>query len=430
MSFVFHIPLVCFGIAFPAIVLFTEGLWLRTGDATYKALAKRWSKVMMIFFAVGVVSGTILSFEFGILWPDFMATFGNVFGLAFGLEGFSFFVEAIFIAIYVYGWDRLPRRAHFASGIPIVIAGFVGSMMVIAVNGWMNNPVGFQMVNGVATDIRPWQALFNSYLWHELAHMYLAGYMVVGFIVAAVYAVAYMKGDRSRYVRAGLIIPLTVASLAAPVQVLVGDWAGRAVAEQQPLKLAAMEGLGHTEKGAPLTLGGLYDASTGKVKYGISVPNGLSLLATHDPNSTVRGLDSVPREDRPGPINTVRYAFATMVTIGTLLALLGVFYAAVWWRRARLPRGRWFYRAVVVAAPASVLALISGWIVTEVGRQPWIVYDVMRVKDAVTTAGGLPLVFAGVAAIYLSMTAIVVWLTRNLSRQPRPSDAVVVGEPA
>lgn len=210
----------------------------------------------------------------------------------------------------------------------------------------------------------------------------------------------------------------------------MGDWAGRAVAEQQPLKLAAMEGLGQTEKGARLTLGGIYDARTGKIKYGIAVPKALSLLATHNPNSTVRGLDTVPRKDQPGPINTVRYAFATMVTIGTLLALLGIFYAAVWWRRGRLPRSRWFYRAVIVAAPASVLALISGWIVTEVGRQPWIVYEVMRVEDAVTAAGGLPWVFAGVAAIYLSMTAIIVWLTRRLSQQPRPSEAAGAGEPA
>ncbi|MGB0873422.1 MAG: cytochrome ubiquinol oxidase subunit I [Solirubrobacterales bacterium] len=415
MSLTFHIPLVCFGIAFPAIVLFTEGLWLRTGDETYKRLAKRWSKVMMIFFAVGVVSGTILSFEFGILWPDFMATFGDVFGLAFGLEGFSFFIEAIFIAIYVYGWDRLPRKVHFMTGIPIVITGITGSMMVIAVNGWMNNPVGFDIINGAVTNIQPWKALFNDYFWHELVHMYLAGYMVVGFIVASVYAVAFLRGDRSRYVRAGMIIPLTAAALVAPVQLFVGDWAGREVAKHQPLKLAAFEGLGQTTKGAPFTFGGLYDADTGEIKGGIAVPDMLSLLAYHSPNATVEGLNSVPRDDQPGAVNVVRYSFHAMVGIGSLLALLGAFYLAVWWRYKRLPTTRWFYRAVVLAGPAAVTALICGWIVTEVGRQPWIVYEVMRVSDAVTDAGGLRTMFFAALLVYIALGATVVWLLRRLT---------------
>ena len=212
-----HIPLVCFGIAFPAIVLFMEGLHLRTGDPTYLALAKRWSKVMLILFAVGVVTGTILSFELGLLWPRWMAEFGDVFGLGFALEGVSFFIEAIFIAIYVYGWDRLSPRAHLLSGVPIVITGLTGSMMVIAVNSWMNNPTGFEMRNGEATNVEPFAALFNDNLWHELVHMYLAGFIVSGFIVAGVYAFAMLRGRRDRYHRAGLIVPLTFACLAAPV---------------------------------------------------------------------------------------------------------------------------------------------------------------------------------------------------------------------
>lgn len=426
MSLIFHIPLVCFGIAFPAIVLFTEGLWLRTGNEVYRQLARRWSKVMLIFFAVGVVSGTILSFEFGILWPDFMATFGDVFGLAFGLEGFSFFLEAIFITIYVYGWDRLPRKVHFLTGIPIVITGITGSMMVIAVNGWMNNPVGFDLVNGAVTNIRPWEALFNSYFWHELVHMYIAGYMVVGFIVASVYAVAMLRGDRSKYVRAGLIIPLTVAALFAPVQLFVGDWAGREVADHQPLKLAAFEGLGKTEAGAPFTIGGLYNSDTGEIDGGIPIPDMLSLLAYHDPNATVVGLDSVPRDDQPGAVNTVRFSFHAMVGIGTMLAMLGAFYLAVWWRHKRLPRSPWFYRAVVAAGPLAVVALICGWIVTEVGRQPWIVYEVMRVSDAVTSAGGIKAMFFGALFVYIALGATVVWLIRRLTgRDDGPTKEII-----
>jgi cytochrome d ubiquinol oxidase subunit I len=421
-----HIPLVCFGVAFPAMVLFVEGLWLRTGDQTYRALAKRWSKVMLILFAVGVVTGTILSFELGLLWPNFMATFGEVFGLGFSLEGFSFFVEAIFIAIYVYGWDRLPPKAHLLTGVPIAIAGMTGSLFVLSVNGWMNQPTGFEIVDGQVTNVEPWKALFNDFLAHELTHMYLAAYMVAGFIVASVYATAWLRGNRSRYVRTGLIVPLSFAALAAPVQVIVGDWAARDVTANQPVKLATFEGLGTTTAGAPFHIGGWFDESTGEVKAGIKIPKLLSVLAEHDPNATVVGLDSVPPEDRPGPVNTVRFAFQTMVGIGTLLALLGIFYAAVWWRHRRLPRSVWFFRLVVAAGPLALVALISGWITTEVGRQPWIVYEVMRVEDAVTDAGGLPVAYAGALAVYLSLAAIVVWLLRRLAR--RPPEVEVPGE--
>src|SRR5215216_1031317 len=299
LSLAVHIPIVCFGIAFPAMFLFVHGLYLRTGGPHYKALAKRWSKVALIIFAIGVVTGTILSFEFGLLWPDFMASFGEVFGLAFGLEGISFFLEAIFIAIYVYGWDRLPRRTHVLTGVPIVITGATGSFTVIAVNGWMNNPQGFDVVDGRVVNPRPFEALLNDNLWHELVHMYLAGYIVAGFLVAGVYAAAHLRGRRDAYHRTGLVVALSFAALAAPAQVIVGDWAGRTVAEKQPVKLASLEGLPQTESGAPFTLGGFYDADKGEVKYGIEVPRLLSILATHDPDGTVEGLDTVPPDDRP-----------------------------------------------------------------------------------------------------------------------------------
>jgi cytochrome d ubiquinol oxidase subunit I len=417
LSLAVHIPIVCFGIAFPAMILFVEGLYLRTGDLAYKALAKRWSKVALILFAVGVVTGTILSFEFGLLWPDFMATFGEVFGIAFGLEGISFFVEAIFIAIYVYGWDRLSRRAHFLTGVPIVISGFAGSLNVIAVNGWMNNPEGFDVVDGRVVDPQPWDALFNQNMWHELIHMYLAGYIVAGFIVAGVYASAWLKGRRDRYHRTGLVVTLAFASLAAPAQVVVGDWAGRTVAETQPVKLAAFEGLTNTQQGAPFTIGGFYDEATGEVDWGIEIPKLLSLLAHHDPNAEVVGLDSVPPEDRP-PVNVVRFAFQTMVAIGTGLALLGTLFVVTWLRKRRLPRSPWFFRAVMVAGPAALVALISGWITTEVGRQPWVVYEVMRTEQAVTAADGLEVGYVFLVCVYLALGAAVAWLLRRLTRRP------------
>jgi cytochrome bd ubiquinol oxidase subunit I len=416
LSFMVHIPLVAFGIAFPVMVLFAEGLHMRTGDPLYRVLAKRWSKVMVALFAVGVITGTILSFEMGLLWPNFTATFGSVFGLGFAIEGFSFFVEAIFIGIYVYGWDRLSPRAHFASGIPVVIAGFTGSLMVVAVNAWMNHPSGFRLVGGHAVDVHPLKALFaNTYLWHELVHMYIAGYIVTGFLVAGAYAVGRMRGRWGRYERTALLIPLSIAALASPVQVLVGDWAARDVATTQPIKLAALEGLGQTQSGAPVHILGWY--TDGQVKYGIPIPKALSLLAFHNPNATVKGLDSVPPSRRP-PVNVVRVAFQTMVGIGTAIALLGVWFLVVRVRRRRLPESAWFYRAVALAGPLSVVAMIAGWVTTEVGRQPWVVYGVMLTSQAVTGARGIPVAYGTLALIYAGVAVGVAWVLRRLARAP------------
>src|SRR5215208_6661284 len=416
LSFAVHIPLVCFGVAFPAMVLFAEWLYLRTGDQLYRTIARRWARVMVALFAVGVITGTILSFEMGLLWPNFTATFGDVFGLGFAVEGFSFFIEAIFIGIYVYGWDRLSPRAHFASGIPIVISGFTGSLMVISVNAWMNHPGGFTMRAGRAVDVHTFSALFgNPYLWHELVHMYIAAYIVAGFLVAGAYSYARLRGRFGRYERTALAIPLTIAALASPVQVLVGDWAARDVATHQPVKLAAIEGLAKTTRGAPEHLGGWY--VDGEVKYGLRVPKMLSLLAFHDPDARVRGLDAVPPTDQP-PVNVVRVAFQTMVGIGTMLAILGILTVVVRVRRRRLPTQRAYYAAVAAAGPLSVVALVAGWVTTELGRQPWIVYGVMRTSDAVTGAGVIPVSYAGLCALYVAVGAATVWILRRLARMP------------
>jgi cytochrome d ubiquinol oxidase subunit I len=416
LSFAVHIPIVCFGIAFPAFVLMLEGLSLRTGDPVYRTIAKRWSKVMLALFAVGVVTGTILSFELGLLWPNFMATFGAVFGLGFTLEAFSFFVEAIFIAVYVYGWGRLSPRAHFLSGIPVVIAGFTGSLMVITVNAWMNSPSGFTLEGGEVSDVRPLAALFgNDYLWHEVIHMYLAGYMVAGFLTASVYAWGWLRGRRGRYERVALVVPLTVAALAAPVQIVVGDWAARTVAREQPTKLAAFEGLHQSEEGAPVHLGGWYDGD--EIRYGVPLPRLLSLLAFHDPSARVEGLEEVPPDERP-PVNVVRVAFQTMVGIGFLLAGIAAVYLFVWLRRKRLPESPWFYRALVAAGPLSVVALIAGWVTTEVGRQPWVVYGNMRTEAAVTGASGIPIGYTSLVLVYAGLIAAVAWILRRLARAP------------
>jgi cytochrome d ubiquinol oxidase subunit I len=416
LSLAVHIPLVCFAISFPAMVLFAEWRYLRTGEAMYRTLARRWSRVMIVLFAVGVVTGTILSFELGLLWPSFMSEFGSVFGLGFAVEGFAFFTEAIFLGIYVYGWGRLSPGWHFATGIPVALAGFVGSMQVIAVNGWMNHPTGFRLEHGKAVDVHPIRALYlNGYFWHELVHMYLAGYMVAGFLIAGVYALRRLRGHWGPYERTALAIPLTVAALASPVQIVVGDWAGRVVAKQQPVKLAALEGLPRTEKGAPLHLLGWY--RNGHVEYGIAVPRLLSLLAYHDPNAVVPGLDAVPAADRP-PVNVVRVAFQTMVGIGTLLAGLSLWLLAVRVRRKRLPESRWFYRAVIAAGPLGVVAVIAGWVATEVGRQPWVVFRVMRTSEAVTRAPVIPVGYVTLVLVYIGLAAAVAWMLLRLARMP------------
>lgn len=420
MSFIVHIPLVCFGIAFPAMVAFVEWRYLRTGDPLFHTLARRWTRVMVALFAAGVVTGTVLSFEMGLLWPMFTGVFGGVFGLAFAIEGFSFFLEAIFLGIYVYGWDRLPPRLHFLCALPIVIAGILGSFMVIAVNGWMNHPQGFSLdAHGQVTDVQPFQALFgNTYFWHELVHMYLAGNMVAGFLVAGAYAFGRLRGRWGRYERVAFAVPLTAATLAAPMQVVVGDWAARDVATEQPVKLAAIEGLGQTTSGAAEHLLGWY--SNGRVEYGIGIPHLLSILAFHSWDATIQGLDTVLPQDRP-PINLVRWSFQTMVGIGSLLALLAVVFFFVLWRRRRLPLTRWFYIAVAAAGPLAYLALIAGWMTTEVGRQPWVVYDVMRTEAAVTGAKSVPVGFGLLAAAYTVLVVATFWALHRLAKAPLPA---------
>jgi cytochrome d ubiquinol oxidase subunit I len=420
MSFAVHIPLVCFGIAFPALVAFVEWRYLRTGDLLFRTLARRWTRVMVTLFAAGVVTGTVLSFELGLLWPEFTATFGSVFGLGFAIEGFSFFLEAIFLGIYVYGWDRLSPRLHFLCALPIVVAGLLGSFMVIAVNGWMNHPQGFTLdAQGRVTDVHPFQALFgNTFFWHELVHMYIAGYMVTGFLVAGAYAVGRLRGRWGRYERTALTIPLSAAALAAPMQVVVGDWAARKVATDQPIKLAALEGLGPTTSGASEHILGWY--SNGQVEYGIAIPHLLSLLAFHSWDATIQGLDTVAVADQP-PVNVIRFAFQTMVGIGSLLALLALGYLFVLWRRGRLPVSRWFYRALAVAGPLAYLALLAGWTTTEVGRQPWVVYNVMRTNAAVTGATSVPVGYGLLAAAYLALIAGTFWALHRLARVPMPA---------
>ena len=362
-----HIVVACLGVGMPALVLFAEWRGLRTGDPSYRLLARRWARALGVLFAVGAVSGTILSFEMGVLWSGLMDHYGAVIGLPFAIEGFAFFIEAIFLGIYLYGWDRLPPRVHLLSGIPIVVAGVASAFFVVAANAWMNSPQGFTVVGGRLVGVDPWAAMFNAATWPETTHMILAAFMVTGFLMASVYAVAMLRGRRDRYHRLGLLIPLVVGVAVAPVQIVVGDWAARYVSAEQPAKLAAMEGLFRSGTHAPLALGGFYSGD--ELHGALHIPDGLSLLIHLDPEGYVAGLDQVPSDLRP-PVPIVHLAFDTMVGIGFALLALGVWFGYCWWRRRELPRSRWFLRAVAVSGVAAVAAMEAGWVTTEVGRQP------------------------------------------------------------
>lgn len=423
LSLGWHIVIACFGVGFPALVVLAEGLAIRRNDPVAMALARRWSKVLTVLFAIGAVSGTILSFELGILWPGLMRTFGDVWGLPFAIEGIAFFVEAIFVGLYLYGWDRFPPKVHLLTGVPIVIAGVASAWFVVTANAWMNQPQGFDVAKyravGVVTDIDPWKAMFNPATPPQTTHMVLAAFMVAGFGTAAVYAASMLRGRRGRYQRLAFGIAFTVAAIVTPVQIGVGDWAARFLAERQPVKFAALEGLQETTTRAPLTIGGLY--IDGEVRYGLEIPGALSWLAYRDTDAPVAGLNEVPVSEQP-PVAVVRTAFQVMVGVGTGLLLLSAWFGLYWWRRRRLPSSRVFLWAAVAAGPGAALALEAGWVATEVGRQPWIVYGVMKVQDAVTTAPGIRFGYFALIGVYSAMTVGTVFVLRRLASEPLPPE--------
>jgi cytochrome bd ubiquinol oxidase subunit I len=421
----FHIILACIGVAFPAIILIANYLGLKRGDAVALDLARRWSKVAAVTFVVGAITGTVLSFEMGLLWPEFMRRFGDVFGLPFALEGIFFFTEAIFIAIYIYGWKHLSGWAHFWTGVPVVLAGLGGAWSVVAANSWMNQPDGFRLASdGTVTDVNALDAFFNGAVAYEAPHMILAAYIVTGFLVASVYAVGMLRGRRDRHHRLGLLIPFTVAAIATPIQFAVGDTAARSIAKDQPIKFAAMECVQETATHVTEYIGGR--CTSDGVKGGIGIPGLDSWLVGFSTDTEVIGLDTVPPEDRP-PANTLLHlAFDAMVGICSALIALGAWLGIAWWRRRDIPKTKWFLRATAVSGLAAIVALECGWIVTEVGRQPWIVYEVMRTEDAVTQADGVWVSLGVVLVLYTALGIATVMVLRAMARRWRSADDVDV----
>jgi cytochrome bd ubiquinol oxidase subunit I len=421
----FHIILACLGVGLPTFVLVANWIGLRRQDAAALLLARRWSTVMAVTFAVGAVTGTVLSFEMGLLWPVLMGRFGGAFGIPFAIEGIFFFLEAIFIAIYIYGWDRLSPRAHLVSAIPVVLAGLGGTFSVVAANSWMNQPAGYLLgPDGRVASVVAWDVIFNKATFYEVPHMLLAAYLVTGFLLASVYAVGLLRGHTDRYVRLGFLIPFVAAAVLAPVQVIVGDIAARAVFEDQPAKFAAMELIMTTGPQQPVTIGGVL--VDGEVVGGIEVPMLGSILAGFSPDTVITGFDQIPVDQRP-PATIVHLAWDAMVGIGTALVLLAAWAFVLWRRRRDYATARWFLRSAALAGIGAIVALEAGWIVTEVGRQPWVVYLVLRTSDAVTRAGGVQVTFLSVVLLYSGVGAALLFTLRSLARRWAVADLAAGG---
>ena len=422
----FHIILVPLGVSWAVMTLIANYRGIRHGDRDAMRLAQRWSTYMAVTFAVGAVTGTVLSFEFGLLWPTFMGQWGAAFGVPFAFEGIFFFLEAIFISIYIFGWRRLSPWAHFWTGVPIAVTGILGRVSVVAANAWMNSPEGVTLdATGAVVDVDPVGVIFNSAMPLMAAHMVVAAYMVGGFMVASVYAAGMLRGRRDRYHRLGFIIGFSVAAVATPVQMGVGDGLARWVYNEQPAKFAAIEMVTETSSDVPEILFGHLDAD-GEVTGGIPIPGLASILS--DPSTgtatVVMGLNEIPAEDRPTnrTVNVTHLAWDIMVGLGTLLFLLTLWWWASWIFRRDMPRSRWFLRVAASTGVLAVVAMEAGWTVSEVGRQPWIVWEMMKVDEAATANTGIWITFVGVVVLYVGLGVTTVLVLRGMSRRYRQQD--------
>ena len=409
VSLGFHIIFACIGMAMPFLMAIAEYKWIKTGRQVYQDLARAWSKGVAIFFATGAVSGTVLSFELGLLWPTFMEHAGPIFGMPFSWEGTAFFIEAIALGLFLYGWDKLRPWVHWGTGLVVGISGVASGIFVVAANAWMNSPAGFDWVNGRAINIDPVAAMFNDAWFSQALHMTLAAFVATGFAVAGIHALLLLKERKNLFHQKALKIALVVGGIAAILQPLSGDYAAKDVAERQPAKLAAMEGLFETSQPAPLVLGGIPDEENQRVNYAIEIPGMLSFLAHGNFNAEVTGLDQIPRDEWP-PVLITHVAFQIMVGAGLLMMLVSLFYFYFLWQKRGILQKKWFLWLVGICTPLGFIAVEAGWTVTEVGRQPWIIYGIMKTEDALSPMPGLQYSFYMITALYLLLTLIVTWL--------------------
>lgn len=419
LSLGFHIIFACIGMVMPFFMATSHYKYLRSGDPVYKHLTKAWSKGVAIFFVTGAVSGTLLSFELGLLWPEFMKHAGPIFGMPFSLEGTAFFIEAIALGFFLYGWDKFHPWFHWATGVVVGVSGVASGILVVAANAWMNSPAGFDFIDGQYTNIDPIKAMFNDAWFTQALHMTIAAFVATGFAVAGIHAWMLVKGKDREFHLPALKIALVYGAAFALVQPLSGDLSAKDIAQRQPAKLAAMEAHFHTEPNAPLIIGGIPNVEEKTVDYAIRIPGALSFLAHGDFETPVIGLDQIPEDEHP-PVAITHYAFQVMVGIGMFLVLLSLVYLWMLWRRKDVERYRWYLKTLAIATPLGFIAVEAGWIVTEVGRQPWIIQGVMKTADAVTPMPGIQYSFYLFAAVYLSLSMIVVFLlARQIKMVPK-----------
>lgn len=409
LSLGFHIIFSCIGMVMPFFMAVAHYYYLKTGQPVYKNVTKAWSKGVAIFFATGAVSGTVLSFELGLLWPEFMKHAGPIFGMPFSLEGTAFFIEAIALGFFLYGWDRFNPWFHWFTGVVVGVSGLASGILVVAANAWMNSPAGFEYINGQYLNIDPIAAMFNEAWFSQALHMTIAAFAATGFAVAGVHALMILRGSNVLFHTKSFTIAAIFGCVAALVQPLSGDISAKDVAIRQPAKLAAMEAHFHTEKSAPLIVGGIPNEKEKKVDYAIKLPGFLSFLAHGDFKSEVTGLDRIPEENHP-PVAITHYAFQIMVGMGMAMMAISVLYFVALWKKREWLRSPWLMKLFAIATPLGFIAVEAGWTVTEVGRQPWIIYGVMRTADAVTPMPGIAYSFYLFTAIYVSLAAFVAFM--------------------
>lgn len=402
----FHIVFACIGMVMPFFMSVAHFYWLKTKKVVYKDVTKAWSKGVAIFFATGAVSGTVLSFELGLLWPTFMEHAGPIFGMPFSLEGTAFFIEAIALGFYLYGWDKLNPWFHWVTGVVVGISGLLSGILVVAANAWMNSPAGFDFVDGKYLNIDPIKAMFNDAWFSQALHMSVAAFVSTGFAVAGVHALMILRGRNVLFHSKAFKIAAVFGTVAACLQPISGDISAKDVARRQPAKLAAMEAHFHTERNAPLIIGGIPDTANKRVDYAIKIPGLLSFMTTGDFNEEVKGLDMIPKEDQP-PVAVTHYAFQIMVGLGMAMVFIALLYFIALWKKKQWLKSNWLLKLFVIATPMGFIALEAGWTVTEVGRQPWIINGVMRTADAVTPMPGIAYSFYLFTGVYISLAIIV-----------------------
>lgn len=417
----FHIIFACIGMVMPFFMVVAHHKWLKTRNPVYKRLSMAWLKGVAIFFVTGAVSGTALSFELGMLWPEFMKHAGPIIGMPFSLEGAAFFVEAIALGFYLYGWKKLPEKFHWFTGVIIGISGVASGILVVSANGWMNAPSGFDYINGEFTNIDPVAALLNPAWFTQALHMTLAAFVATSFGVAGIHAFQIFRKRNVELHTKAFKIAIIFGAVAAFLQPISGDLSAKDVAERQPVKLAAMEAHYETEKGAPLYIGGIVDEENRTVTNKIEIPKALSFLAFGDFDAEVKGLNDFPDDELP-PVAIVHYAFQIMVGIGTLLMFAGLIYF-ISLKKKKWLNNKYYWLLFIVVAPLGFVAIEAGWVVTEVGRQPWIIHQIMRTEDAVTPMPGMKYSFFFYLFLYTVLGLTVTWLMnrqiKSLNQQPK-----------